>query len=398
MDFKQEVLDAAANFSLGTYAPSLILSEGEGCYLRDIDGNEYLDFASGIAVCNLGHCHPKVTKAIQEQAAKLCHVSNLFYNEKQPLLAKKVSEKSFGGRVFFCNSGAEANEGMIKLARRWGSRTGRNTVICISNAFHGRTLATLAATGKKKYLDGFSPDVSGFIHVPMNDIEALETAVNDSCCAVMMEAVQGEGGIVPATEEFIKGVRTLCDKKNMLMLIDEVQTGIGRTGKYFAYQHYGIEPDVMSMAKALGNGFPIGAFTAKQELNDVLVPGTHATTFGGNPLACAAALAVFEAMDEENVLENCNEVGNYLIEKLSALAEKYDCINEVRGLGMMIGVDLKSEFTVGNVIKACSENNLLVLPAGTNVLRLLPPLTITRENADTALEIIEMALKKVMEI
>lgn len=396
MSLKEEVLNAAENYSLGTYAPDLILSKGEGSYLYDIDGNEYLDFASGIAVCNLGHCHPKVTKAIQEQAATLCHVSNLFYNEKQPELAKVISEKSFGGRVFFCNSGAEANEGMIKLARRWGSRKNKSTVICITNAFHGRTLGTLAATGKKKYLDGFSPNVSGFIHVPMNDLEALKAAYSDDCCAVMMEAVQGEGGIIPATEEFIKGVRALCDEKEMLMLIDEVQTGIGRTGTYFAYQHYGIEPDVLSMAKALGNGFPIGAFTAKQELNDVLVPGTHATTFGGNPLACAAALAVFKTFEEENILENCNEVGNYIIEKLKEITAGMNV--EVRGLGMMIGVDLKDACKVADVRKVCAESKLLVLPAGENVLRLLPPLTVTKAQSDTAVAIIEQALKQVMEI
>ena len=396
MSLKEEVLNAAENYSLGTYAPDLILSKGEGSYLYDIDGNEYLDFASGIAVCNLGHCHPKVTKAIQEQAATLCHVSNLFYNEKQPELAKVISEKSFGGRVFFCNSGAEANEGMIKLARRWGSRTNKSTVICITNAFHGRTLGTLAATGKKKYLDGFSPNVSGFIHVPMNDLEALKAAYSDDCCAVMMEAVQGEGGIIPATEEFIKGVRALCDEKEMLMLIDEVQTGIGRTGTYFAYQHYGIEPDVLSMAKALGNGFPIGAFTAKQELNDVLVPGTHATTFGGNPLACAAALAVFKTFEEENILENCNQVGNYIIEKLKEITAGMNV--EVRGLGMMIGVDLKDTCKVADVRKVCAEHKLLVLPAGENVLRLLPPLTVTKAQSDTAVAIIEQALKQVMEI
>ncbi len=396
MSLKEEVLNAAENYSLGTYAPDLILSKGEGCYLYDIDGNEYLDFASGIAVCNLGHCHPKVTKAIQEQAATLCHVSNLFYNEKQPELAKVISEKSFGGRVFFCNSGAEANEGMIKLARRWGSRSNKSTVICITNAFHGRTLGTLAATGKKKYMDGFSPNVSGFTHTPMNDLEALKAAYSDDCCAVMMEAVQGEGGIIPATEEFIKGVRELCDEKGMLMLIDEVQTGIGRTGTYFAYQHYGIEPDVLSMAKALGNGFPIGAFTAKQELNDVLVPGTHATTFGGNPLACAAALAVFKTFEEEQIIENCNEVGNYIIEKLKEITAEMDV--EVRGLGMMIGVDLKDTCKVADVRKVCAESKLLVLPAGENVLRLLPPLTVTKAESDKAIAIIEQALKQVMEI
>jgi len=395
MSLKQEVLSAADAFSLSTYSQQIILSEGQGAYVKDIDGNSYLDFAAGIAVCNLGHCHPTVTKAIQEQASKLCHVSNLWYNENQPLLAKKIAERSFGGRVFFCNSGAEANEGMIKLARRKGSRSNRNLIICIDNAFHGRTLATLAATGKKKYLEGFTPDMDGFIHVPMNDLDALKAAYTDQCCAVLVEAIQGEGGIVPATQEFMTGIRQFCDDKEMLMMIDEVQTGIGRTGTFFAYQHYNITPDVMSMAKALGNGFPIGAFEARQDLNDVLVPGTHATTFGGNPLACAAGLAVFEAFESENVLENCQAMGKFLMAELLKLSEKYNCITAVRGRGLIIGAELSSDVAVGDVMTECRNNNLLVLPAGTNVLRLLPPLNITKSQASQAIEIIDQALAKI---
>ncbi|MGL4854522.1 MAG: aspartate aminotransferase family protein [Lentisphaeria bacterium] len=399
MNFKQEVLDCAVNYSFGTYAPKLILVEGKNCLVKDIDDNEYLDFTSGIAVCNLGHCHPEVTEAIQEQAAKLCHCSNLFYNENQPRLAKTIADHSFGGRVFFCNSGAEANEGMIKLARRWGHINGnRHNIICIDNAFHGRTLGTLAATGKKKYLDGFAPDVSGFTRAKLNNIPSLENAYNPQSCAVLLELVQGEGGIVPATAEFIEAVRNFCNEKNMLLMIDEIQTGIGRTGKMFAYQHYNIIPDVISMAKGLGNGFPIGAFTAKQELNSVLPVGTHGTTFGGNPMGCAAALAVFRTINQENILANCQIISSMLFKRLNQIKERYSCIQEVRGLGLLIGVQLSSDVKVADVITFCSENGLLVLSAGENVLRLLPPLTVTREQAETALEIIEKALQKVMEI
>ncbi len=398
MNLKENILNAAQNHSLGTYAPSLILSKGEGAYVYDIDDNKYLDFVAGIAVCNVGHCHPKVTNAIQDQAAKLCHVSNLYYNEQQPLLAKRIADNSFGGRVFFANSGAEANEGMIKFARRWGAQTGRSRVICIDNAFHGRTLATLAATGKEKYLDGFSPNVSGFTHTPMNDLEALKANYTSDCCAVMLEALQGEGGIIPATTEFMEGVRQFCDENNLLLLIDEVQTGIGRTGKYFAYQNYNITPDAISMAKALGNGFPIGAFQVKAEYNDILVPGTHASTFGGNPLACAAALAVFDVIEEENVLENCQEQGTYLREKLTELSKKYSCITDVRGQGLIIGAQISDDYKVADIIQECFAHKLLVLSAGVNVLRILPPLNVTRAQADSALKIIELALKKVMEI
>jgi predicted acetylornithine/succinylornithine family transaminase len=397
MSLKQEVLSAANQFSLSTYSQQIILSEGQGSYVTDIDGNQYLDFAAGIAVCNLGHCHPTVTNAIQAQAAKLCHISNLWYNEKQPLLAKKIAECSFGGRVFFCNSGAEANEGMIKLARRKGSSKNRNLIICIDNAFHGRTLATLAATGKQKYLEGFSPDLDGFIHVPMNDLDALKAAYTDQCCAVMLEAVQGEGGIIPATQEFMTGIRQFCDEKEMLMMIDEVQTGFGRTGTFFAYQHYNITPDVMSMAKALGNGFPIGAFEARQDLNDILVPGTHATTFGGNPLGCAAGLAVMEAFEKENILENCQKLGAFLKEELTKLAKKYNCITAVRGRGLIIGAELTDTIPVGTILDECRKNNLLVLPAGNNVLRLLPPLNITKQQARQAIEIIDQALATILQ-
>jgi acetylornithine/succinyldiaminopimelate/putrescine aminotransferase len=256
---KNTLMSLQGNYVLGTYAPDLMLVKGDGARVWDIDGKEYLDFAAGISVCNLGHCHPKVTAAIREQAGKLVHVSNLYYNENQPQLAARIAETSFGGRVFFANSGAEANEGLIKFARRWGSDSGRYEIICMNDSFHGRTLATLAATGRAKYRKGFAPDMEGFVFADFNDLESVRAKIGPKTVAVLCEPIQGEGGILPATAEFLEGLRQLCDEQDLLLLFDEVQCGMGRTGHMFAYQSYGVVPDGMSMAKALGNGFPIGA-------------------------------------------------------------------------------------------------------------------------------------------
>jgi predicted acetylornithine/succinylornithine family transaminase len=338
-------------------------------------------------VCNLGHCHPRVTEAIQRQAAKLVHVSNLYYNENQPKLAAKIAQHSFGGRVFFCNSGAEANEGMIKFARRWGNPQGRHEIVTMQDSFHGRTLATLAATGRKKYRAGFQPDVEGFVHVPFNDFGALEQAVTDKTAAVMLEPVQGEGGIVVADPAYMLEVQALCREQGVLLLLDEVQCGMGRTGAFFAYQHYGVEPDAMSMAKSLGNGVPLGAFEVKADFDDILPPGTHATTFGGNPLACAAGLAVFDAFEQEDVLDNCIEMAARIRGRLAEMQERYECIRELRGLGLMIGLQLT--VPVKDVIGAARARGLLVLPAGEDVLRLMPPLTVQPTEADEALAILD---------
>ncbi|NMA47708.1 MAG: acetylornithine transaminase, partial [Lentisphaerae bacterium] len=294
---KDQLLAMQDQYVLKTYSRDTIMIRGEGSYLWDIDGKRYLDFAMGISVCNLGHCHPAVTKAICEQAGKLVHVSNLYQNENQPQLAKIIADASFGGKVFFANSGAEANEGLIKFARKWGSRNGgRHEIICMNNSFHGRTLATLAATGRSKYREGFQPDVQGFVFADFNDIESIKAKIGPQTVAVLIEPVQGEGGIIPADKAFMSALRRLCDERQLLLLLDEVQCGMGRTGKYFAYQHYDIVPDGMSMAKALGNGLPMGAFTVQQKYHDVLTPGTHASTFGGTALACAAGIAVFQTI------------------------------------------------------------------------------------------------------
>ncbi len=391
----KEILEYQDKYVMHTYSADLLMVKGKGSYVWDSANRKYLDFSTGISVCNLGHCHPAVTRAIKEQAAKLVHVSNLYMNEKQPQLAAKLVEKGFDGFVFLANSGAEANEGMIKLARKWGSAKGRFEIIVMEESFHGRTLATLAATGRSKYRAGFSPDMPGFIHVPFNDVSAIEKKISDKTCAVMLEPVQGEGGIIPAKQDYLKDVRKLCDKHGILLMYDEVQCGMGRTGTFFAWQGYGVQPDALSMAKALGNGFPIGAFMVKRELGSVLGAGTHASTFGGTPLACAAALAVVEAFDSENILENCVKQSEFLMSGLSKLAKKNKCVREVRGKGLLIGVVLDKP--ANELRKIASSKGLLVLTCGETVLRLLPPLNVSRKEAEEALDIIDESLKQLQE-
>jgi predicted acetylornithine/succinylornithine family transaminase len=376
---------------LGTYPPAdLMLVRGQGSRVWDSQGKCYLDFCLGISVCNLGHCHPRVTAAIREQAGKLVHVSNLFYNENQPRLAALIASHSFGGRVFFCNSGAEANEGLIKFARKWGHEQGRYEILCMVDSFHGRTLATLAATGREKYRKGFGPDMPGFRFVPFNDLDALAQAIAPETVAVLLEPVQGEGGVIAAQPDYLKGVRALCDCRSLLLLCDEVQCGMGRTGTCFAYQQYGIEPDGMSMAKALGNGVPIGAFEVQSKYDQVLTPGTHASTFGGTPLACAAGIAVFEAFAQDGVLDNCRQMAVQFREQLTRLQAKHRSMRAVRGLGLMIGVDLA--IPVKDVVRQCRDSGLLVLSAGETVLRILPPLTVTAAELAEAVGILDAAL------
>jgi predicted acetylornithine/succinylornithine family transaminase len=383
----QSVLEKFKKYVMPTYAPKLLIEKGQGAWVWDSEERRYLDFATGISVCNLGHCHPAVTAAIQKQAEKLVHVSNLYMTENQPLLAEKLIQHCFDGVVFFANSGAESNEGMIKFARKWGSEKGKFEIISMEDSFHGRTLATLAATGRSKYRRGFAPDMPGFKQVPFNDIEALKAAIGDKTAAVMLEPVQGEGGIMPSCPEYLKEVRKICDEKGILLLFDEVQCGMGRTGKFFAFQSYGVEPDAVSMAKALGNGFPIGAFIVKRKWADTIVVGTHASTFGGTPLACAAANAVIDVIDSEKLLDNCAEMGEYLMAELGKLAEKYAFIVKIRGRGLMLGV--VCDRPAGELLPLLQENGLIALTAGENVLRLMPPLNITREEADEALRIMD---------
>lgn len=384
---EQDLVDLHNDHVLPTYFPAqLRLVRGALAWVWDSAGNRYLDFTSGISVCNLGHCHPRVTAAIQRQAAKLVHVSNLFLNEHQPRLAALIAKHSFGGKVFFGNSGAEANEGMIKFARYWGHDKGRHEIICMEESFHGRTLATLAATGRAKYRKGFQPDVQGFVHVPFNDADAAKAAISEKTAAVLLEPIQGEGGVMPAEPAYLKAVRDICDEAGILLLFDEVQCGMGRSGPCFAYQLSGVEPDAMAMAKALANGFPIGAFEVQQRHAAVLPAGSHASTFGGSPLACAAGIAVFETIEQENVLENAQRMAAQLWQGLAQLKEQYGFISEIRGAGLMIGIVV--DRPVKDFVTMAREKGLLMLSAGENVIRLLPPLTIDPSEVEQALKIL----------
>ena len=388
----ETVKDLQKKYLIGTYSPSLILVKGRDFTLWDSNGKEYLDFTSGISVCNLGHCHPGISAALQKQSTRLVHVSNVFMNENQPELASIISKKSFGGQLFFANSGAEANEGMIKFARKWGSSKGKYEVVYMTRSFHGRSLATLSATDKPTFREGFGPSVDGFIRTPFNDTQALERVISEKTVAIMLEPIQGEGGVRPATRDFIMKARELCDKHNLLLLFDEIQCGMGRTGRYFAYQHYQIEPDAMSMAKALGNGYPIGAFEIQRKWAEVLGKGSHASTFGGSPLACAAAIAVFDIIEKEDILFNCRKIGEFLKEELIRLTSKYDLIKEIRGKGLMLGLELNQP--AEPIIQKSAASGLLILSAGENVIRLLPPLTIGESEVNKAVRILDCVLRE----
>jgi predicted acetylornithine/succinylornithine family transaminase len=374
-------------YIVNTYAPNLVLTRGKGCRVWDAEGRSYLDFLGGIAVIQVGHCHPKLVAAIQKQAATLMHVSNLYYTEHAPRLAAKLVEKfAAPGRVFFCNSGAEANEGLIKLARLWGSATGRHEIITMKNSFHGRTLAAVTATGQTKYQKGFDPLPVGFVYAEYNNLDSVRAAVTDKTAAILVEAVQGEGGIVPATPEFMKGLRALCDEKNLLLFCDEVQCGVGRTGHWFGFQSYGIQADGCSLAKGLGGGIPIGAFIVGPKVSEVFQPGHHASTFGGNPVACAAALAVIDIIEKERLLDNVARISELMLNELRAVAARFPWMVEVRGKGLMIGIVLNHPAKAFE--KALLAKGLITIATAENVIRMLPPLTITQADAREALRII----------
>lgn len=385
-------------YLMSTYAPGIALVEGAGTHVWDAEGNEYLDFVAGIAVTNIGHCHPKMVRAVQDQVETLVHVSNLYYNEKQPLLARALSVHSGlpGAKCFFCNSGAEANEGLIKLARLWGSGQGKYEVVTMRQSFHGRTLATLTATGQDKVQKGFGPLPEGFVYATFNDLQSVEDAITSKTAAVLVEALQGEGGVIPADQKFLAGLRKLCDEKGILLLCDEVQCGMGRTGKWFGFQNYDIQPDAFSLAKGLGNGFPIGAIVAGAKLADLFQPGHHATTFGGTPLACAAALSVIEVIEEEELLANTMMMGAYFVEGLCdiALAHK-KWIAQVRGLGLLLGLVL--DVPALPLQKKLQEKGLLTLATAGNVLRLLPPLNVSQSDVDDAVRLIGEACAELHE-
>ena len=388
----KEVIAQYDKYVMSTYGRiPVVIVKGKGLKVWDLDGNEYLDFFPGWAVTGLGHCHPKVVNAIRNYLKKIIHVSNNYYNMLQGKLAQKIIENTFEGKVFFCNSGAEANEGAIKLARSYGNASGgRYEIITMENSFHGRTLATITATAQPKYQKGFEPLPLGFKYVAFNDIKAVENAITDKTIAIMLEPIQGEGGINVASEGYIKALRDLCDKKDLVLIFDEVQTGVGRTGKMFCFEHYGIIPDIMTLAKALGGGLPMGAMVASKKFADVLKPGMHASTFGGSPIACSAALAVFEAIQKENLLSNAVRMGEYLLEKLNELKKKKSIIKEIRGKGLMVGVELT--IPGKEIVEKCFKEGLLINCTHDKVLRIMPGMIVTKKQIDKAIEIIDKVM------
>ncbi len=386
----QETIELFNKYVIANYGrlPRVIV-RGEGSYIYDADGNKILDMFPGWAVSGIGHCHPKVVEALRRQAGELLHIDNVFYSEPQGVLAKMLSERGFGGKCFFCNSGAEANEAALKLARLHTSSE-KYKFITAEGSFHGRTFATVTATAQPKYHEGFLPLLPGFVYVPFNDIAALEAAFSDEVAAVMVEPIQGEGGINIATKEYLEAIRRLCDENGAVMILDEVQTGLGRTGKWFGYQHYDVEPDIMTMAKALGGGVAIGAIMANDEVAASLVPGKHASTFGGNALACAAGVAVVEAIEEDNLLENAAELGEYAKGKLEQLKQKHYIIDHVRGVGLMIGIQLTGSGAA--IVDECLEKGLRINCTHDTVLRFMPAMTATKDQIDEAVEILDSVL------
>jgi len=392
---EKEIMASANEYIMNTYKRfPVVLTKGDGARLWDINGREYLDFVAGIAVCSLGHSHPQVVAAVKEQLDKLTHVSNLYYTQPQTQLAKLLVENSFADKIFFCNSGAEANEAAIKLARKYAHENmgpDRFELITMKDSFHGRTMATITATGQEKFQYGFTPLLEGFTYVPFNDLKALEKAISGKTCGVMLEPIQGEAGVNIPDENYLSEVRRICDRHGILLILDEVQTGIGRTGKLFAYEHSGIKPDIMTLAKALGNGLPVGAMMATDKVAKAFVPGNHASTFGGNPLAMVAAVAVIETILREKILENCQNVGEYFLLQLKKLQQKYRIITEVRGRGLMLA--LKLDIEAADVVNECLQQGLLINSTGGKTLRFVPPLIITTHDVDRAIEVLDRVME-----
>lgn len=386
-------MELEKTYIMGTYARlPLVLERGEGCWVWDVNGKKYLDMVAGIAVNVLGHCHPVVVEALAKQSQTLIHTSNLYYTMPQIELAKLLVENSCASRVFFANSGAEANEGAFKLARKWGkaNRNSAYEIISTKSSFHGRTLATLAATGQHKYQAPFAPMPDGFIQVPYNDMVSLRAATSDKTVAILVEPVQGESGVHPARKRYLELMRQWCDEKNLLLIFDEIQTGIGRTGRLFGYQLYGVEPDILTLAKGTAGGVPIGVILAKQRA-DVFVYGDHGSTFGGNPLATATGGAVLRYVIENKLWENAERVGGHLKARLDDLKAKNSMLAEVRGVGLMVGVDFVDEIAKDVVLKAL-DKGLILNATGPKTLRMVPPLILTEQEADLAVDIIQSVL------
>lgn len=393
---KQDIIKNSEEYILSTYTKTpAIFVKGKGMTLTDIDGKKYLDFFPGWGVNNVGHCHPKVVSAVRDQISKLIHIPNNFYIINQVKLAKEIVRCSFPAKVFFCNSGAEGCEAAIKFARIYGKGQ-RNEIITMKKSFHGRTLGALAATGQLKYQQGFEPLPKGFKTIDFNDISALKEAINENTIAIMLELVQGEGGINVASKQYIEELRKICNEKDILLIFDEVQTGMGRTGEMFAFKNYNVQPDLMVLAKALGGGLPIGALVAKKQIADTFKPGMHASTFGGSPLVTKAALGTFKAIHSDKMLKNAKVMSLYILDLLGKLKDKFDCIVDVRGLGLMIGIELKIEGK--EVFEECFKNGLIINCTQGNILRFMPALNVTKKQANKALYILEKALEKVTKI
>jgi len=404
--FEQYVVPSYARFDL-------VLERGQGSHVWDANGKRYLDLGGGIAVCALGHAHPEITEALIEQSKKLVHTSNLYYTEPQARLAKRIVDLTAPGRIFFCNSGVEANEGLFKLARKFGQDQGRYEIITAFDSFHGRTLAGIAATGQTKVKKGFDPAVAGFKHVPFNDLDAPRAAITKSTVAILVEPIQGESGVMMATPEYLIGLRKLCDEQNLLLLFDEVQAGHFRTGKFHSWQRILEDgetdslPDGISMAKGLGGGFPIGALWVREKLADVLSAGTHASTFGGTPLACAVALRVLDVVERNDLAANARRIGELLIDRLRRMQGKYPrVVREVRGLGLMIGIEFQPDLRAFareqkspaiQVVDRLHEKGVLTVPAATSVIRLLPPLNLSESEADEGLHVFEEVIADLAE-
>jgi acetylornithine/N-succinyldiaminopimelate aminotransferase len=392
----RDVADLTDKYVAQTYARyPIALVRGKGARVWDADGKEYLDFLAGIAVNSLGHCHPAVVRAIQQQSRKLLHVSNLYHILPQAELAQELCRHSFADRVFFCNSGAEANEAAIKLARRYGAEHlgGKYEILSTHNSFHGRTLATLTATGQEKVRAGYDPLPPGFRQIPFNDLKAAEEAIDEQKTAgILVEPIQGEGGINVPNEKYLRGLRELSDRRGLLLIFDEVQTGMGRTGKLFGYEHFGVTPDIMTLAKALGGGLPMGAMLAREMVAKSFVPGSHASTFGGNPLACSAALAVMRTLLQGGVLKNCAKMERVFLRELNRIRERFSFIKGIRGKGLILGLELEMEGA--KIVDACMEEGLLINCTAYKVLRFVPPLTIKQKEIEQGLAIVEKVLAR----
>ena len=396
-----DLADRASKVYTPNYQPApIVFAHGDGVWLTDVDGRRYLDFAAGIAVCALGHNHPAMTRALTEQAGKLLHVSNLFLNEPAVKLAETLVRLSFGDRVYFGNSGAEANEAAFKMARRYMrlvKGVDRYTFLCAEKSFHGRTWAAISATGQPKYHAGFGPLVPGFEHVPYNDLDAMAAAIDATTCAILVEPVQGEGGVVPAAPGYLAGLRALCDKHGILLIFDEVQTGVGRTGEWFAYEHDGVAPDIMTLAKGLGGGVPISALVCTEAVSHGFAPGAHASTFGGNPLACHTAQAVLDTLEADGLIEHAAKMGEHLQAALEGLVARHDGLIKARGRGLLRGLVVDpARVDRAAVVEAARDLGLLMTSAGSDTLRLSPPLNVGSAHIDDAVARLDKALTKIL--